>query len=117
MPNITSNHPTSPEESIPAFDLSLVPTDPSDAIPQSELLPAPIPNPLLPNVVLPRVVLGCAPFGYGVYADVDVRSTMPVRIVRAALRAGVRAFDTGTLFVRSLLARYPWLPVAFRGTG
>lgn len=47
---------------------------------------------------LPRVVLGCATFGDGIFAAKDaVRSDMPVRVVRLALRNGITAFDTGTL--------------------
>ncbi|CAK9783576.1 Aldo/keto reductase [Cutaneotrichosporon oleaginosum] len=88
-----SNHPSAPEEVIPPFDLP--PMGEDDAVSPAEMLPPPVPNPALPDVTLPRLVLGCAPFGYGVYTDKDaVRTSMPVRIVRAALRAGMCAFDT-----------------------
>ena len=44
---------------------------------------------------LSPVVLGCATFGYGIYQDKsEIVSTLPVRIVRLALRAGITAFDT-----------------------
>ncbi|BEI90139.1 uncharacterized protein CcaverHIS019_0302090 [Cutaneotrichosporon cavernicola] len=90
---LPSNHPYNPEEVLPPTPLPL-PEEVADVIPPSEVLPPPIPNSAL-DVTLPRIVLGCAPFGYGVYADRDaVRTTMPARIVRAALRAGMTAFDT-----------------------
>lgn len=91
-------HPDRPEENIPAYDLASVPEEALDNIPADEVLPSPTHNPSDPAGVLPlpAVVLGCAPFGYGIYADMDdVTNTMPVRIVRAALRAGINAFDTG----------------------
>jgi hypothetical protein len=95
---ITPSHPDSPEEVIAPFDLASVPEEAADAIPEAEHLPPAERNPAVAADILPlpRVVLGCATFGYGVYADEAlVKSTMPLRVVRAALRAGVNAFDTG----------------------
>lgn len=47
------------------------------------------------QLALSPVVLGCATFGYGIYQNKsDIVSTLPVRIVRLALRAGITAFDT-----------------------
>jgi len=89
-------HPDAPEEAIPPFDAVSIPSDAADVIPANEVLPPPIAPAGVPGLPLPRVVLGCATFGYGVYDDLDnVRSSMPVRVVRAALRAGMNAFDTG----------------------
>jgi hypothetical protein len=92
-------HPDQPEEAIPAFDASSVLSEAADEISADEVLPPPIAprgTSLALPLPLPRVVLGCATFGYGVYDDKEnVRSTMPVRVVRAALRAGMNAFDTG----------------------
>lgn len=85
---LPATHPDSPEEVIPPFDVGSIPDEAEDVILEEERLP--------PSDGLPRLVLGCATFGYGVYADKDsVRSTMPVRVVRAALRGGMNAFDTG----------------------
>lgn len=48
------------------------------------------------GLALPPIILGCAPFGYGIYAQKDqVLSDAPLRTVRLALRAGITAFDTG----------------------
>lgn len=93
-PQRLPSHPDHAEEAIPPFELAAVPSDAEDVIPEGEKLPSP--GPAVDGVLpLPRVMLGCATFGYGVYADTElVRSTMPVRVVRAALRAGVNAFDT-----------------------
>lgn len=91
---ITLTHPDSEEEQIPPFDLSTVQETDEDVIPERERLPPPTPSDILP---LPPVMLGCATFGYGIYTDTNsVRSDMPVRVVRAALRAGMNAFDTCT---------------------
>jgi len=50
------------------------------------------------EVALSPVVLGCATFGYGIYQDKsEIVSTLPVRVVRLALRAGITAFDTCAL--------------------
>lgn len=102
MPYTPANHPslTTPEDAPTAFppiDPASLPSTDADSIPTSEILPPPIANPRLPDVTLPRIVLGCAPFGFGVYTTDSgvVRSTLPARIVRAALRAGMTAFDTG----------------------
>jgi aryl-alcohol dehydrogenase-like predicted oxidoreductase len=47
------------------------------------------------ELALSPVVLGCATFGYGIYQDKsEIVSTLPVRVVRLALRAGITAFDT-----------------------
>ncbi|GMK58164.1 hypothetical protein CspeluHIS016_0501960 [Cutaneotrichosporon spelunceum] len=90
---LPANHPYSPEEVLPPVPLPL-PSEEADAIPVSEVLSPPLPNPAL-AVSLPRLILGCGPFGYGIYAPAEeVRTTMPARIVRAALRAGMTAFDT-----------------------
>lgn len=88
-------HPDQPEEAIPPFP-SPIPENSEDVIPADEVLPPARAPAGTPNPPIPRVVLGCATFGYGVYAArEDVRSSMPVRVVRAALKAGVTAFDTG----------------------
>lgn len=84
-------HPDQPEPTLHAWALADIPTTEEDAIPASEVLPPPA-----ASDVFPRIILGCAPFGYGIYADKSVvEGVEPVRLVRAALRAGVNAFDTG----------------------
>jgi hypothetical protein len=98
MPQLPPTHPSQPEEVLPPFDIATVPETDDDAIPAQEVLPrAQAPAGVdASNLPIPRVVLGCATFGYGVYDEMDnLRSTMPVRVVRAALRAGMNAFDTG----------------------
>ncbi|KAL7421550.1 hypothetical protein Q5752_003319 [Cryptotrichosporon argae] len=91
---LAPNHPDRPEELIPPFPS--VPDGPADVMP-AHLVLAPNPRglPADERVRLPPVILGCAPFGYGIYAPTDeVRSAMPLRLVRAALRAGITGFDT-----------------------
>ncbi|KAL1409991.1 hypothetical protein Q8F55_003991 [Vanrija albida] len=91
-PALAPYHPSQPEPSPPlrVWAASDIPTTAEDAIPASEVLPPPE-----GGSTLPRIILGCAPFGYGIYADKGaVEGVEPVRLVRAALRAGVNAFDT-----------------------
>lgn len=108
VPPVSATHPDAPEELIPGFDADAIPETTEDFIPANEVLAPQSPsrdaesNGILP---LPPVMLGCATFGYGVYADTEqVRSSMPVRVVRAALRAGVNAFDTGESGTRRAMA-------------
>lgn len=47
------------------------------------------------DMSLPPVILGCAAFGYNIYAkEDDVMSDLPLKLVKQALDAGVSAFDT-----------------------
>jgi hypothetical protein len=98
-------HPDQPEDPIPPYA----------AIPDEGALDQAVPDELLPagatagaasndspparqssTLQLPRLVLGCATFGDGIFAASDaVRSDMPARVVRLALRSGMTAFDTG----------------------
>lgn len=51
-------------------------------------------------MAFPPLILGCSTFGYGIYADDDnVQSSMPLRVVRLALRSGMNAFDTCERFI------------------
>lgn len=101
-------HPDQPEDDIPPYA----------SAPDEGSLDAPVDAEKLPvtdaersigrknggeRFRLPRVVLGCATFGDGIFAAKDaVRSDMPVRVVRLALRSGMTAFDTGTFHLLSL---------------
>ncbi|TXT11113.1 hypothetical protein VHUM_01864 [Vanrija humicola] len=85
-------HPDQPEPTLRAWAASDIPSDEEDVIPPAEVLPP-------ADGQLPRIILGCAPFGYGIYADKSaVEGVEPVRLVRAALRAGVTAFDTAPYY-------------------
>jgi hypothetical protein len=103
--HLPPSHPDQPEEIIDALP-STIPDEEIDK-PQPELViqvclsqtktytdtqsrPA-----VDEELALSPVVLGCATFGYGIYqSKADIVSTLPVRIVRLALRAGITAFDT-----------------------
>lgn len=99
MPSLTPAHPDAPEPAVAPFDLARVPDEAADRVPATERLPPPDANPAdVPGALpLPRIVLGCAPFGQGIYAATGTpadAAALPLRIVRAALRAGITAFDT-----------------------
>ncbi|ORX40709.1 NADP-dependent oxidoreductase domain-containing protein [Kockovaella imperatae] len=86
-PNLPKYHPDQPEQSIPPLPGSI--PDPPDEHPtEDQVIPKTSEN-------LPPVVLGCATFGYGIYADTEnFLSDMSCRTVRYALRSGINAFDT-----------------------
>lgn len=84
--DLAPNHPAQPEEAIAPF--------PADVAVE----------PLAAGLHLPvrdgeggysDLLLGCATFGYGVYESKEhVRTAEPLKIVRAALDAGINGFDT-----------------------
>ncbi|OXM77301.1 galactose dehydrogenase [Cryptococcus neoformans Bt63] len=89
-------HPSQPEPDIPPFDISAT-ADVEHNKPSGddERLPTALKDPNDRSVVFPPLILGCSTFGYGIYADDDnVQSSMPLRVVRLALRSGMNAFDT-----------------------
>lgn len=84
--DLAPNHPHQPEEEIPPFaadaDIDSTPLDAALRLPERKGEYSPL-------------LLGCATFGYGVYtAAENVRTPEPLRIVRAALEAGINGFDT-----------------------
>ncbi|ODN81436.1 hypothetical protein L202_01866 [Cryptococcus amylolentus CBS 6039] len=89
-------HPYQPEPNIAPFDLAKIPDEDIDkANTNQELLPKALKSPNSKNVVLSPLILGCAAFGYGMYTDQDhLTSSLPLRIVRLALRSGITSFDT-----------------------
>jgi hypothetical protein len=97
-------HPDQPEDKIPPY-ASQPEEGELDAVIPAEILPSAQQSKSTPSAAadtrgtlqLPRLVLGCATFGDGIFAASDaVRSDMPARVVRLALRSGMTAFDTGT---------------------
>ena len=89
-------HPSQPEDVLPPLKASDIPDDDSDHPPPELILK---PSTSSDTQSLPPVVLGCATFGYGIYAEKDdCLGPLPVRVVRYALRAGINAFDTGMSF-------------------
>ncbi|OCF74151.1 galactose dehydrogenase [Kwoniella mangroviensis CBS 8886] len=96
MSYLSPYHPDQPEPSIPPFDLSTIPDEDIDhPSGNDELLPKALKSPNDRRVIFPPLVLGCSTFGYGIYADDDnVKSSLPLRIVRLAMRCGINAFDT-----------------------
>ncbi|WVQ72962.1 hypothetical protein IAR50_002524 [Cryptococcus sp. DSM 104548] len=95
-PYLSPYHPSQPEPHIAPFDLSKTPDEDIDkANSNKELLPKVSKNPNSKNVVLSPLILGCGAFGYGMYTDQDhLNSSLPLRIVRLALRSGITSFDT-----------------------
>ncbi|WVQ84887.1 hypothetical protein IAT38_007050 [Cryptococcus sp. DSM 104549] len=93
---VSPYHPSQPEPVIPPFDVSTIPHEEiDDPTGNEELLPKMLKSPLIKKMVFPPVVLGCSTFGYGIYAGDDtVKSTLPLRVVRLAMRCGMNAFDT-----------------------
>ncbi|KAK8853070.1 hypothetical protein IAR55_003771 [Kwoniella newhampshirensis] len=89
-------HPSQPEPDIPPFVLSTVPDEEIDKPRgKEEILPTTVRSPGERRVVFPPLVFGASTFGYGIYADNEnVRSSMPLRVVRLAMRCGMNAFDT-----------------------
>nr|ODN89243.1 galactose dehydrogenase [Cryptococcus depauperatus CBS 7855] len=94
-------HPFQPEPAIAPFDIHSVPDEAVDKPSNNELLPKvlnvdkTLEKTLTTGVAFPPLILGCSTFGYGIYADDDnVKSDMPLRVVRLALRYGINAFDT-----------------------
>ena len=106
-------HPDQPDDPIPPY--AAIPDEgPLDQSHPDELLPAAVNGGAASNdspparqsstLQLPRLVLGCATFGDGIFAASDaVRSDMPARVVRLALRSGMTAFDTGACAEASYL--------------
>jgi len=109
MPSIsTSSHPSQPEEVIPPLDAP-IPDTASDRPPTELILKVRLhthdsfhlshtnqkPAPNRNDLPLPALVLGCATFGFNIYAEQSAcLGPEPVRVVRYALRAGINAFDT-----------------------
>ncbi|WWC71838.1 uncharacterized protein I206_105797 [Kwoniella pini CBS 10737] len=89
-------HPDQPEPSVPSFDIDSIPDEEIDhPSGNEELLPKVLKSPDDRNVIFPPLILGVSTFGYGIYADDDnIKSDLPLRIVRLAMRCGINAFDT-----------------------
>ncbi|WVR07820.1 hypothetical protein IAU60_004863 [Kwoniella sp. DSM 27419] len=96
MSYLSKYHPDQPEPSIPLFDAATIPDEDIDKpAGNHELLPKALKGPNEKRMVYPRLILGCSTFGYGIYADDDnVKSSIPLRVVRLAMRCGMNAFDT-----------------------
>ncbi|KAK4689336.1 hypothetical protein P7C73_g755, partial [Tremellales sp. Uapishka_1] len=88
----SQSHPDKAEDHLSSYDTASVPDLPIDHPLPEHVLPK---NETKGNLPLPPIILGCAPFGWGIYADdSSISSDFPLRIVRLALRSGVTAFDT-----------------------
>ncbi|WRT70394.1 uncharacterized protein IL334_007392 [Kwoniella shivajii] len=96
MSYLSPYHPDQPEPTIEGFDLSSIPDEDIDKPSgNSELLPKALKSPNDRRMIYPPLILGCSTFGYGIYADDDnVKSSIPLRVVRLAMRCGMKAFDT-----------------------
>lgn len=87
-------HPDHPEEDIPEYD-DVPPLEAADAVVPDEVVGTSAGT----DSPFPPLILGCATFGYGIYADTSLlRSTTPLRVVRLALASGVTAFDTAAWY-------------------
>ncbi|WWD19481.1 hypothetical protein CI109_103941 [Kwoniella shandongensis] len=94
--HLSPYHPSQPEPNIAPFDITNVPDEEVDK-PQGEreILPTTVRGPNEKRVIFPPLIFGASTFGYGIYADDDnVKSTIPLRVVRLAMRCGMNAFDT-----------------------
>ncbi|OCF32174.1 galactose dehydrogenase [Kwoniella heveanensis BCC8398] len=91
--HLSKYHPDRPDPVIPPFDVANIPDEEIDHPSGNlELLPK---SPNEKRMVYPPLILGCSTFGYGIYADDDnVKSSIPLRVVRLAMRCGMNAFDT-----------------------
>ncbi|WVW85973.1 hypothetical protein I302_108011 [Kwoniella bestiolae CBS 10118] len=96
MSYLSPYHPDQPEPEIPPFDIDSIPDEDIDKPSgNEELLPKALKSPNEKRMVYPPLILGCSTFGYGIYADDDnVKSSLPLRIVRLAMRCGINGFDT-----------------------
>ncbi len=96
--------PTEAEDPWPAFDISTGPDDEEDQPKSGKLevralrrrgmsaLLTLILQPLSSG--LPPLILGCATFSQIYVSEDAMKSTMPMRVTRLALRYGITAFDT-----------------------
>ncbi|KJE01371.1 galactose dehydrogenase [Cryptococcus gattii NT-10] len=92
-------HPSQPEPNISSFYISAIADAEHDKPTGDDELLLNIPKDPKDTkdraVIFPPLILGCSTFGYGIYADDNnVQSSMPLRVVRLALRSGMNAFDT-----------------------
>ncbi|WVR00320.1 hypothetical protein IAU59_007463 [Kwoniella sp. CBS 9459] len=94
--DLSKYHPDRPDPVIPPFDIASIPDEEIDQPSANlELLPKALKSPKEKRVIYPPLILGCSTFGYGIYADDDnVKSSIPLRVVRLAMRCGMNAFDT-----------------------
>ncbi|WWC64396.1 uncharacterized protein I303_107006 [Kwoniella dejecticola CBS 10117] len=100
LPDLPPFHPDRPEPTVPAFDIATIPDEEIDhPSGNAELLPKALKSPKERRVILPPLILGVSTFGYGIYADDDnIKSSLPLRIVRLAMRCGINAFDTSPYY-------------------
>ncbi|WWC91542.1 uncharacterized protein L201_006488 [Kwoniella dendrophila CBS 6074] len=96
MSYLSPYHPDQLEPKVPSFDISTIPDEEIDQpAGNQELLPKALKSPATRKVIFPPLILGCSTFGYGIYADDDnIKSNLPLRIIRLAMRCGINAFDT-----------------------